>query len=292
MDLLALADFNLVAAHGGFGRASRASGKPKATLSRRVRDLEESLGVRLLERGVRSVVLTEEGKSLFARTEGLLREIGEVGEGISAGLDRPHGSLRVSAPVLLAHVALGRIAADFARDYPEVRLEIVAEDRLVDPVDDNYDVVIRVNPVPNERLIGRCFLHDELVVVAVKSLDRPVRIASDVPTVPAVTLNTSPAGAIWQVSNGEDSESFSPNSVLRLSSLFMVREAVRAGAGAGLLPRFIVADDIEAGRLAYWGAALDKPVSIWALHPSRRLTSTKVKAFLHCLVEAFPDRAL
>ncbi len=166
MDLLALADFNLVAAHGGFGRASRASGKSKATLSRRVKELEEGLGIRLLERGARSLKLTEGGKSLFARTEGLLRELAEVGAAISTGLDQPRGPLRVSAPVLLAHAALGRIAADFARAYPEVQLEITAEDRIIDPVEEGFDVVIRINPAPDERLVGRCILHDELVVVA------------------------------------------------------------------------------------------------------------------------------
>lgn len=75
MDLLAIADFNLVAAHGGIGRASRASGRPKATLSRRVAELEESLSVRLFERGGRALRLTEEGRALHERTTALLTEL-------------------------------------------------------------------------------------------------------------------------------------------------------------------------------------------------------------------------
>lgn len=292
MDLLALADFNLVAAHGGFGRASRASGKPKATLSRRVKELEESLGIRLLERGARSLKLTEGGKSLFARTEDLLREVAEVGAAISTGLDQPRGPLRVSAPVLLAHVALGRIAADFARVYPEVRLEIRAEDRFVDPVEDGFDVVIRTNPAPDERLVGRCILHDELVVVAPPSLVRPTGDMGDTPSVPAIVLGAWPLGATWCIASKQCSGTVRPDPVLRLSSLLMVRDAVLAGAGAGLLPRFIVADDIQAGRLACWGAAEDRPVAIWALHSSRRLVSSKVVAFLDFLVKAFPEQVL
>jgi len=292
MDLLALADFNLVAAHGGFGRASRASGKPKATLSRRVMELEEKFGVRLLERGSRSLKLTEEGRNLFARIEGLLREITEACEAVSAGLDRPRGQLRVSAPVLLAHVALGRIAASFARAYPEVRLEITAEDRLVDPVDEGYDVVIRINPAPDDRLVGRCFLRDELVVVAPPSLLRPPCVAGCSPPIPAVMLSATPPDTTWRISDGQRTDSFLPDPVLRLSSLLMVRDAVLAGAGASLLPRFMVADDVQAGRLSCWGTVEDKPVAIWALHSSRRLVSSKVTAFLQCLAEAFPDRAL
>ena len=99
MDLHDLADFNLVAAHGGFGKASRASDRPKATLSRRVRNLEEGLGVRLLERGAHSLRLTQEGKTLFGRTEGLLAEIAEIGAEIGEGRAKPRGRLRVSAPV-------------------------------------------------------------------------------------------------------------------------------------------------------------------------------------------------
>jgi DNA-binding transcriptional LysR family regulator len=85
MDLLALADFNLVARHGGFGRAARAADRPKATLSRRVADLEAGLGVRLFERGSHTLKLTQEGRALFKRTETLLIELGEAISTITAG---------------------------------------------------------------------------------------------------------------------------------------------------------------------------------------------------------------
>ena len=94
MDLQALSDFNLVAAHGGFGRASRASGLPKATLSRRISKLEQSLGVRLIERGSRSLRLTDEGRALREPTDGLLSEIAEAGEAVALGASTLRGRLR------------------------------------------------------------------------------------------------------------------------------------------------------------------------------------------------------
>ena len=136
MDLQALSDFDLVAAHGGFGRAARVAGRSKATLSRRVAELEQSLGVRLIERGSHSLRLTDEGRALHERTRGLLSEIAEAGEAVVLGASTPKGRLRVSAPVVFAHVALPRIGARFVLAYPEVQLEIVAEDRKVDPVED------------------------------------------------------------------------------------------------------------------------------------------------------------
>src|SRR5271156_5703842 len=193
MDLHALADFNLVAVHGGFGRASRVSGRSKATLSRRVAELEQTLGVRLIERGSQNLRLTDEGRALHERTYGPLSEIAEAGEAVVLGASSPRGRLRVSAPVVIAHVAFGRIGARFALAYPDVQLEIVAEDRKVDPVEDGYDLVIRVDPSPDDRLVGRCFLHDERLIVAHPDLPQPPTLPDGVdgPVVKAVLLSTA-----------------------------------------------------------------------------------------------------
>lgn len=289
MDLIALKDFNLVAAHGGFGRASRASGRPKASLSRRVRDLEESLGVRLLERGSGRFRLTEDGAALHMRTEGLLGEIEEVARAISEGVEQPRGTLRISAPMLFSHTEMGRVAAGFRRLYPHVRLNVVAEDRMVDLVAEDYDLVIRTNPKPAEELVGRCFMRGRLLVVAPPDLPRPELSDADDPplSIPAAVLASEPEGAVWRLADG----AISPDPVLRLWSLLMVRDAVRAGAGAALLPSTIVADDLATGRLVSWGEAPDRRVELWVLHTSRRLVSGKVSAFVSYLCDAFADEA-
>jgi len=166
MDLLALADFNLVARHGGFGRAARATGRPKATLSRRVAELENSLGLRLLERGARALKLTQEGKALHERTSPLLIEVGETAAAIMSGDREPRGNLRISAPLLFSQLAMGKLAADFLLKYPNVILEVTTEDRAVDMVEEGYDLAIRVNPRSDESLVGRVFMRDRLVIVA------------------------------------------------------------------------------------------------------------------------------
>src|SRR3546814_12927716 len=109
MDLVALVDFNLVARHGGFGKASRASGRPKATLSRRVTELEADLQLRLFERGARNPKLTEEGRALHERTAALLTELDETAAKIAAGGDKPRGRLRISAPLLFSQTPMGQI---------------------------------------------------------------------------------------------------------------------------------------------------------------------------------------
>jgi DNA-binding transcriptional LysR family regulator len=82
-----------------------------------------------------------------------------------------------------------------------------------------------------------------------------------------------------------------PEPVLRLSSLLMVRDTVLAGAGVALLPKLLVADDIEAGHLAYWGTHAGPSVEIWALQSSRRLIGAKVRAFLEAVEKAFPEKS-
>ncbi|OPY95940.1 LysR family transcriptional regulator [Bradyrhizobium sacchari] len=285
MDLLALADFNLVARHGGFGRAARASGRPKATLSRRVSELEGSLDLRLFERGARELKLTEEGRALYERTGALLAELDETAAAIASGGDRPRGRLRISAPLLFSQTAMGKLAALFALKYPEVRLEVTTEDRVVDMIEEGYDLVIRVNPDPDETLVGRIFLRDRLVVVASPAFGRP---AGDV-AVPAVVRGASDLNSVWDLMQSNGSSRIRVEPVLRLSSLVMVRDAVRAGVGAARLPVSLVSHDLAAGRLVHWGDVDGPEIALWTLYPSRRLLSARVSAFLDCLKEAFPS---
>lgn len=283
MDLLALADFNLVARHGGFGRASRAADRPKATLSRRVADLESSLGVRLFERGSHALKLTQEGRALFERTDTLLTELGEAIAATTEGSETPRGRLRISAPLLFSQTAMGKLSAEFAMRYPQVRLEITTEDRPVDMVEEGYDLVIRVNPDPNEHLIGRILLRDRLVAVASPELQRP---AADVPAPAVVRLTSNQSG--WDLATAEGDVRVSIDPILRLGSLIMIRDAVRTGVGAALLPLSLVAGDLRSGALAHWGDGKGPAIEIWALYPSRRLLSARVLAFLEFLKEAFP----
>jgi DNA-binding transcriptional LysR family regulator len=283
MDLLALADFNVVARHGGFGKAARATGRPKATLSRRVAELEASLGLRLFERGARALKLTEEGRALFERAGRLLAELEETAAAIASGGERPRGRLRISAPLLFSQIAMGKIAAGFALKYPDVRLEVTTEDRAVDMIEEGFDLVIRVNPKPDESLVGRAFLRDRLVVVARPSLARPAEALA----VPAVVRSTSERPA-WNVKTPSGGSTFRIEPVLALSSLIMIRDAVREGVGAGRLPVSLVSHDLADGTLVHWGDVEGPEIALWTLYPSRRLLSARVSAFLDYLKQAFP----
>lgn len=285
MDLLALADFTLVARHGGFGKAARAALRPKATLSRRVSELEASLDLRLFERGQRDLKLTEEGRALFERAGALLTELEETTAAIASGSERVRGRLRVSAPLLFSQTAMGRLAAEFARLHPEVRLEVTTDDRAVDMIEEGYDLVIRVNPAPDDTLVGRPFLRDRLVVVADRDTARSAGAI-----VPAV-VRGGDATRRWMVVTADGTNEIEVDPVLRLSSLVMIRDAVRAGAGVARLPLSLVSRDLAGGRLAHWGDVAGSDIALWALYPTRRLLNTRVSAFLELLRRSFPQAA-
>lgn len=285
MDLLALADFTLVARHGGFGAASRAARRPKATLSRRVSELEAALNLRLFERGRRDLKLTEEGRALFARTGALLTELEETTAAIASGSSQVRGRLRISAPLLFSQTAMGKLAAEFVRRYPEVRLEVTTDDRAVDMIEEGYDLVIRVNPAPDETLVGRAFLHDRLVVVAAPDLPRHSGTAI------SAVVRGADAARQWTMVHSGEAATIAVEPVLHLSSLVMIRDAVRSGAGAARLPLSLVVRDIASGRLAHWGDVAESDIALWALYPSRRLLNARVSAFLNFLRHAFPEAA-
>lgn len=284
MTLDDLSDFLLVATHEGFAQASRASGRPKASLSRKVMGLEAALGVRLFERGARTVRLTEEGALLLERTSGPMREIAETAALLREGRAQPRGLLRVSAPTLFGQMAMGRLAAQFAQAYPDVKLAISLEDREVDLVNEGYDMVIRVNPAPDSELVGRCLTRDQVLMVSTPDLKKRFTRTSQKLSrrVPVITRTSSSSGGTWRIA-GTAAREIPVQMVLELPQFTMIRDAALTGLGAARLPRLVVAEDLAAGRLVSWGAASDQPSELWALHTSSRLPSAKVKAFMNLL---------
>lgn len=280
MNLDDLSDFVVVATNGGFAQASRVTGRPKASLSRKVMDLETSLGVRLFDRGARSIRLTEEGEALLKSATGPLNKIAEAVDMLRDGRAHPKGRLRVNVPSLFGQMMMGRLAAEFKLVCPEVSLEVTMEDCEVDLVSEGYDVVIRVNPKANLELVGSCFLRVQMLVVAAPSLtdQQPVPVV-----VRSAARNTS-----WHIA-GTPGREIDTKHVLELPAFIMIRDAVLTGIGAAKLPRMLVAKDLADGRLVSWGPVSGEPAEIWALHTSRRFASAKVKAFMQFLKTAFPD---
>lgn len=287
MNLNALIDFTLVATNEGLGKASRASGIAKTTLSRRIADLEEQLGVRLIERSARGLKLTEAGALLLARAEGPLAEVAEAMAAAKEGVSTPRGRLRVAAPILFSQLAMGRIGAEFCAAYPDVTIEVIADDRVVDLVEEQFDVAIRINPSPDSDLVGRCFAKDRLVVVAAPGLPMPAPGA--VRLVPGIVMSSFEP-THWVLDGGH--LVLEPVPRLRFSSFLMIRDAAIAGGGAALIPQSMAWNQLASGELVQWGTVSGKEAELWVLHTSRRLAAPKVRAFVDFMCARYPDLSL
>ncbi len=287
MNLNALIDFTLVATNEGLGKASRASGISKATLSRRIADLEEQLGVRLIERSARGLKLTEAGELLLSRAEGPLAEVAEAMAAAKEGVSTPRGRLRVAAPVLFSQLAMGGIGAAFCAAYPDVTIEVIAEDRVVDLVEEQFDVAIRINPSPDSSLVGRCFAKDRLVVVAAPEL--PVPAPGAIRSVPGIVMSSFEPTQ-WTLDGGN--LILEPVPRLRFSSFLMIRDAAIAGGGAALIPQSMAWDPLATGELVQWGTVSGKEAELWVLHTSRRLAAPKVRAFVDFMCARYSDMSL
>jgi DNA-binding transcriptional LysR family regulator len=292
MDLNALQDFVLVATHGGFARASRARRIPKSSLSRRVRELEDRLGVRLLDRTSRTFRLTAEGGELFHAAGPTLSEIDDVEQSLqSKGGGEPTGRLRIAAPTLFGNLFLGRLAARYYAAYPKVELEIVVGDRSFDLLADGFEAAIRVNAPDTNDLVRRRFASCRMQLVAAPGFAETFgkltpRKCAELPT---VLFENTPVAPPWRFSNGKRKLEVVPRATLRLSALAMVREAVLEGAGFAMLPDTLVAADLADGTLVHFGDLEGVDVDLSIVHPSRRLVSRRLRAFIDLVVATFPD---
>lgn len=147
-DLNDLAWFVKVVEHGGFAAAGRALDEPKSKLSRRIAQLEERLGVRLIQRTTRQFTVTEVGQTFYQHCKAMLVEAEAAEEAVAALQAEPRGIVRITCPVTLLHVYVGPMLARFLARYPGINLQLEATNRRVDPVAEGIDVAIRVRPHP------------------------------------------------------------------------------------------------------------------------------------------------
>jgi DNA-binding transcriptional LysR family regulator len=292
MDLDALADFEAAVRTGGVSAAARARGQPKQSVSRRLRVLEEGLGVRLFDRSTRALRLTAEGALLHERVAGILADLDEARRALSDRASAPEGPLRISAPVLLGQTVLGAVAARFVQDNPKVSLDLVLSDRRVDLIEEGFDAAIRVGPTDEAHIVGRLFARAEGVVVGPPGWP-PVGRPDDLAGMPCVLFGEGARTATWRFQRDQDVVPVEVQGRLCVSSLKLALDAAAAGGGLAAVPGFVAREAIAAGRvqriLPEWHTGI---AELRIVFPSRRLLSARLRVFIDTLVAAFPDRAL
>jgi DNA-binding transcriptional LysR family regulator len=281
MDLNQVAVFVRVVQDGGFSAAGRRLGMPKSTVSRKVSELEERLGARLLQRTTRKLGLTEAGRVYYERAARVVGDIDAAEEAVGRLLAAPRGELRVTAP--LSFGMLGPIVAKYLERFPEVQVDMVCTDRRVDLVEERFDVAIRAGELEDSRLIARSLGTARRVFVAAPGYCKrhgTPQTPADLQKHACIAFGGDESPSTWVLESGATRREIRITPRLTANDLEVIREAAVAGAGVACLAQIVCAGDVQKGRLRHlltdWRSV---EIPVHALYP-RAHPSAKVAAFV------------
>ncbi len=281
--------------HGGFAAAGRALGIPKSKLSRRIQQLEDRLGVRLLNRSSRRFSVTEIGREFHDRCVAMLVEAEAAEHVIEQARAGPRGVVRVSCPVALLNFQFGVLFARFMAEYPAVNIHLESTNRRVDVLAEGFDVAIRVRfpPLePSDLVMRKLDTSTQCLVANPALLPGPLSSPADLGDCPSLSSGPPHERHVWELEQ-EDGQTASVSHSPRLvtDDIAMLREAALAGIGIVQLPTMMIWRDVQAGRLApvlpEWRP---KAGIVHAIFPSRRGLLPSVRALLDFLTEGCAEQ--
>jgi DNA-binding transcriptional LysR family regulator len=286
--------FAAVVDAGSFVGASDALTMSKAAVSRQIAELETRLGVRLLHRTTRKLSLTEEGEVFYARCRELLGGLAEAEAEVTARSGQALGVLKVSAPVSFGLLHLAGLWAGFMAAHPNVSLEVMLSDRMVDLVEEGFDVAVRIARLPSSSLVSRKLSSTRMVLCATPQYlkehgtpKHPLELAQH--RVLAYTLLAT--GETWGFDGPEGPVSVKVAPRLHSNSGDTCRAAALGHQGIILQPAFLIADDLRSGRLVeLLPQYRSLELGIYALYPTRKHVLPKVRLLIDYLVQSFADR--
>jgi DNA-binding transcriptional LysR family regulator len=281
--------FTRVVQAGSFTGAARLLDMPKSSISRKVSELEDRVGARLIQRTTRKLGLTDAGRAYYEHSARIVAELEEADRAVHRMQASPRGLLRVTAP--LSFPTLGPIVAELLQVHPDLQVELRCTDRRVDLVEEGFDVAIRTGALDDSTLIARSLGRLKRVLVAAPgycSAHGTPRAPADLAAHATLAFDGGPAPTTWTLLHGERRVDVRVTPRLAINDFEMLLDSARAGLGIAWLPEFVVAEDLRARRLRRvlprWCSA-EAPVH--ALYPTARHLSPKVAAFLALLQRRF-----
>ena len=272
---------------GSFVAAADNLAISKAAASRYVSDLEQRLGARLLHRTTRMLSLTQEGELFLARCREILSRLEESEAEISTHSDTVHGLLRVSMPVSFGIRHLAPLWGDFLYAHPRLSLDISLSDRVVDLVEEGFDMAVRIGRLPDSTLVSRKLASTRLMLCAspdyLDSHGWPAH-PSDLVRHTVLSYSLLSTGDVWHFTGSQGAVSVRVNPRLRSNNGDTCVAAAIAGQGVILQPSFLVAHALASGQIVQIMPAFKSvELDIEAVYPTRRFLPAKVRALLNFL---------
>ncbi|WP_173088062.1 LysR family transcriptional regulator [Devosia sp. 1635] len=290
-DLARIRAFVQVFDAGGFSSAAREHGRSKALLSKYVTDLEDYLGVRLMNRTTRKLSLTEAGEAYYREASALLQQLDELDATITDQTAEPRGMLRVSAPRNFGEDTLAPAIFSYLLKCPKVTLDLRLEDRYVDLVDEGIDVALRISTMADSSLIARKIADMHVVVGAapalLKSHGTPQH-PEDLRKLPCIVDVNLQGQSNWRFTEEGRTISVPVTGPLRVNSPLAARRAATMGLGFVVLPSYLADPVVAKGELTpVLTEFLPTGQTLQAVYPHRRHLAGKVRALIDHLVDWF-----
>jgi len=276
----------------GFSAAARKIGRSKALLSKYVRELEDELGALLLNRTTRQFSLTEAGHTYFKRATEIIQEIDNLSESVRDSAGDVRGRIKLTAPRTFSDAPIGQSLIDFAKEHPDIVLDIHLDDRFVDLVEEGFDVAIRITRLEDSSMIARRLTPFSLKICGspdlIERVGRPEK-PQDLSKLPCLVDTNGRWLSNWPFMRASG-EMFSVpvSGPIEVNSPLTTRAAAISGLGFAPLPDFIAAPALASGELE---TLLDdwtpRGGGIFAVYPHRRYLPAKIRVFVDYLAQWF-----
>lgn len=289
MDLNALKIFVKTVRLNGISAAAQDLGLPKSTVSHKLKQLEEELGIRLLHRTTRKQVLTDEGQAFFQQVSRLMDELVEASQTLASRQLLPLGLIRLAAPIELSSTYLGTLLARFSARYPAVQLQIELFERMPNLVEEGYDLALCVGELQDSAFVCKKLSMIERKLVASPEYLRTNGLPAhpgDLATHRSLAHPNQLKSGGWEFRQGGNLQTHTLTVDFVANSFLILRDAARQNLGVAVLPNHLCSADLLDGRLIElmpdW--KLD-PEPLFAIYPSSRLLPTRVRKLIDYLGE-------
>ena len=287
--------FTRVVEAGGFAAAAREMNLSRSAVNKAVINLENELGTQLLRRSTRQVTPTETGLAFYDRCVQILADVDEAIFAITELQEHPTGNLRINAPMSFGTQHLSPLIAEFMATYPDVHVELALNDRFIDPIEEGFDVTLRIGePRVSTSLIAREIVPAKRVLCASPAYldehgepDNP----RDLRQHRCLHYGYQESGSQWRLEGPDGENTYAIYCVMWSNNGQVLKDAAANHQGIALLPTFIVGEALQDGQLRTTMTEYTAPdITLCALYPRHRHLSAKVRLFVDLLEERFGDR--
>ena len=284
IDLNAMILFAKVVKAQSYTQAARELGIPKSTISRKISQIEEQLGVRLLQRNSRSLSLTDLGSLVYENCVNILQEMESVQATIENSRQDVSGALKIVVPISLNQDAIASVCAGFLKKYPRVELDIQFSDNNIDLIGQGYDIAIMFGPLTNSDLVARLLFERPMTLVAspeyLSTHGKPSTL-QELESHQGILLGSHHSAPIWPLGTGQQKSLISFKAKVCANSATTVKQMAKAGIGIAMMTQAQCLREIQQGELVPLLKECEiEPLKAYGLYSSRYQLAPKISVFL------------